>query len=269
MNKNILKYALLFLSIALADAGNLSASTPHQKIILSDDWIIPTSTVTTFTWNTVIDGMGHDIVFEDEACFKVDGPDTTYLTIRNCNVKGVAEYDSGNSSIMFGVAEGQKLILNDVVFNLADDFELAGGGLDIVNEVKIKGLDKLFYYSSDDDIYINSDSTLFFDLHLIFVYAPSDLANNHLVMESNSSNLFFNGCIISQGEHCGLVLTSGHLVVDNVVKFYNDGNEQKVWALSFGNKSVASNLKMDISPSANLDVVAGRLIYANVDSVRY
>ena len=266
MKKNVMKWGLFFLSIVLS---NLRASTPHQKIILSDDWIIPTSTVMTFTWNTVIDGMGHDIVFEDEACFKIDGSDTTYLTIRNCNVKGVADYNSGNSSIMFGDAENQILELNDVVFNLADDFELNGGGLDVVNEVKIKGLDKLFYYSSGYDIYINSDSTLFLDLHLIFVYEPSDLANNHIVMASDSSSLFLNGCILAQGDQCGLVLTAGHLVVDNVVKFYNNGSEQKVWALSFGNKTAASNLKMDISPSANLDVVAGRLIYANVDSVRY
>lgn len=267
MNENIMKTVIFFLGITLINP-QLNAAT----IVLSDDKVV--SGIETFTEDTVIVGHGFDIIFEDEGCFKVDGPAGTTLTLRNCNVKGVSDYDSGNSSIMFGAAADQALILNDVVFNLADDFEFSGGGLGIKNKVEIKGFNKVFYYSSVDDIYINNASTLLFDLHVIFAYIPSDSDRNHIIMESDTSNLFLNGCIIDQGDASlgdasGLELTGGHLIVDHIVKLYNSGKQDNYWSLTLGDKTTSSNLKIDILPSANFDVVSGKLSYANVDSVSY
>lgn len=239
-----------------------------NTIFLDGDLVIPANNYIRFTSDTIIDGQGHDIIFEDEAYFKIDGVAGTTLTLRNCKVKGVKDYSSGNASIMFGTSSLQKLSLNDVIFYLEDDFSFDGGGLDITNEVKIKGFENVFAYYSSDDITINKDSRLFLDIKLAFLYAPVDKRGRHIVMASNSSELFMNGCIFAQGEQCGLLLTIGHLIIDHKVLVFNSGQQKKSLAMCFGDNSDDSNLNIDIMPSASISIVYGGLIYDNIDEIR-
>jgi hypothetical protein len=239
-----------------------------KTIFLKNDLIIPAGESITFVSNTVIDGQGHEIIFEEGSYFKIDGLPSTNLTLKNCILRGVQDYDSGKS-IVFGTSFDQNLVLNNIVLNLKSDFTFDGGGLVIENLVRVKGQYWFFYFDSEYDLNIRQDSTLFLDTNVIFAYTPADNSPRHLIMEDDSSELFFNGCLIYLPDTNGLQLIKGHLLIDHKTELYSSGSEKKALAMTWGDGINADNLSVDIFPGANFDVTSGGLIYANKDEISF
>ena len=247
-----------------------------NTIFLNGDLTIPAGTGFEITSNTVIDGQGHDIVFQDGsagAYFWINGPVGTTLTLRNCAIKGLKNYSGGYGSFVFGTSDDQKLVLNGVNLYMAGNYNFSGGYLDVKNKVSLFGINYYFAYNSEYALTIKPDSTLFIDMRTVFTYDP-EIKQKHptngmvarlVVMEDRSSQLYLNGCTIYLPLTEGLVLTKGHLIVDHKTIVYGNGVVcgNYSYGMAFGDGKAANDLMVDIMPGADLQVYEGTLHYGN------
>lgn len=245
---------------------------------LWDDLTIPAGSGIVISTDTIIDGLGHDIVFEDASAggyIWIDGPAGTTLTIRNCTIKGLKNYTTGYGSIGFGDNEDQKLVLNQVNLHLAGNYNFSGGMLDIKNIVNLTGTTYYFAYNSEYELTIKSDSTFFIDTRTYFTYDPAikkkkptkGMFAKLIVMEDISSKLFLNGCTLYLPLKEGLVLTNGHLIIDHKTVVYGNGFicGDYAYGMAIGNGKEANNLLVDIMPGATFEVQEITLHYNNVN----
>lgn len=241
-----------------------------NTIFLNGDLTIPAGTGFEIASDTVIDGQGHEIIFEDAdsgGYIWINGPDGTTLTIRNCIIKGFKNYTDDYGSIVFGDSDNQKLVFNEVDLHLTGNYNFSGGMLDIKNYVNITGNTYKFIDNSEYEITIKSDSTLFIDTRTSFTYNP--IANKKkptkgffaklFIMEDKSSRLFLNGCTLELPQKEGLNLTNGHVLVDHKTIIY--GNYTN--GMTFGNGKEANDLLVDIMPGATFEMQQTTLRYNN------
>lgn len=245
---------------------------------LWDDLIIPAGSGIVISVDTIIDGLGHEIIFEDANAggyIWIDGPAGTNLTIRNCIIRGLKNYTTGYGSIGFGDNEDQKLVLNQVYLHLAGNYNFSGGMLDIKNTVKLTGTTYYFAYNSEYELTIKSDSTFFIDTRTYFTYDPAikkktptkGMFAKLIVMEDISSRLFLNGCTLYLPLKEGLILTNGHLIIDHKTVVYGNGFicGDYAYGMAFGNGKEVNNLLVDIMPGATFEVQETTLHYNNAN----
>lgn len=262
----------LFLSPSVSFVNGGKINGQGHTIFLQGDLTIPKMKQLTFTGNTIIDGQGHAILFEEfllGGIMAIDGVVGTTLTLKNVVLKGVKNSLIGKS-IIFGSASGQKLVLDNAVVNLAGSFVFDGGLVTIANDTIIRG-PYTFFYASANDCTILKDATLMFDLGTTFQYAPSDKKSTHVIFENRTSHLFLNGCTLSLPVN-GLKLIKGHLVIDNKVMV--TGHDvigpqalKEADGLTFGDGSIDNMLYVDMCAAARLELGSVMLVYRNVDGV--
>ncbi len=265
----------LFLSNGVLFSTGGKIDGQGHTIFLQGDMTIRRNRPLFFMSNTTIDGLGHTLTFEDDLFaggkLTIDGVTGTTVTLKNIVLKGVKNSELGDpvqKTIEFGAASGQKLVLDNVVINLAGDCKFDGGALDIVGDTAIRG-PYAFSYASSYDCTILKDATLMFDLGTTFKYNPSDKKTTHVVFADKSSQLFLNGCTISLPVK-GLALTKGHLVIDNkvIVTGHDVVGPQALKesdGLIFGDGSVTNMLNVDMCSAARLELGSVMLVYRNVD----
>lgn len=252
-------------NVTIQKGGVINARS--STIYLNADLTIPAGTFIEFTSDTVIDGIGHDIIFEDGTnggYFKINGAAGTTLTVRNCHIRGLKNYDGGYGSFVFGTSPDQKLVLNEVVVHMSGNYNFSGGALDIKNSVSLIGTKYYFADNSEYEITIKKDSEFFIDTRTIFTYDPK-IKQKHptkgmlaklIVMEDVSSRLFLNGCTLYLPLTEGLVLTNGHLIIDHKTIVYGNGAicGNYSFGLAVGNSKALNDLTIDIMPGADFQV---------------
>ncbi len=239
-----------------------------NAIFLNGDLTIPRGKTLKIVGDTVIDGQGHELIFEDGATgaggmISIAGNAGTTLTLRNVVLKGVKNY-SLSRSIKFGSGDNQKLILNNVIMNLAGDFTFSGGGLAIYNDVVFSGA-HTFTFRTSYDCTIAKTSTLMLDLDVIFKYWPADRARNHIVMQDRSSRLFLNGCTLDIPRFRGLQFTNGHVIVEHKSYVKSNGSVRDVQGVIWGDGTLEHDVLLDLMPGAALQVDDGIMTYNNQD----
>ncbi|MFH1254037.1 MAG: hypothetical protein V1646_01240 [bacterium] len=262
----------------IQNGGKVGTRFPIVPTYLYEDLIIPAGSGIVVSVDAIIDGLGHEIIFEDANAggyIWIDGPAGTTLTIRNCIIKGLKNYPSGYGSIGFGDNEDQKLVLNQVYLHLAGNYNFSGGMLDIKNTVNLTGTTYFFAYNSEYELTIKSDSTFFIDTRTYFTYDPAikkktptkGMFAKLIVMEDKSSRLFLNGCTLYLPLKEGLILTNGHLIVDHKTIVYGNGFicGDYAYGMAFGNGKEANDLLVDIMPGANFEVQETTLHYNNAN----
>jgi len=248
---------------SISNGGKIDGN--DNVIFLDGNITITAGTTIECTSNLVIDGQGHELVFESGSpggILLINGSNGTTLTLRNIVVRGLMDYGSNECSIMFGSDADQKLILENATCYLADDMIFSGGVLDIKGVSAIKGW-HMFDYQAPYDLTILADSTLFVDMHTTLKYNPSDRLRTHLVLPDKTARLFLCGATLDVPATTGLMLTYGHLVIDHKTIFSGHGATREAGSIMFGDSEAAHNLYIDIFPAANLDVSNGFLTYNN------
>jgi hypothetical protein len=240
-------------------------------VFLQGNLTIPRGKKIKIVSDTIIDGQGHELIFEHEArgviggVLSMEGAEGTTVTLRNITIKGLANYSSSRS-INFGSSINQKLVLDNALLYLRKNFTFVSGMLKIHNEVTISGAHD-FIFKSSYDCTIDKMSTLFLDMDVIFKYQPEDKKKNHIVMTDASSVLFLNGSTLNTPHTQGLVLTGGHLIVDHKSHVDGNGALRDVQGITFGDGTVENNIMIDFMPGASLTVFDGIISYNNVDEV--
>jgi len=243
-------------NVVIQNGGTIDGQ--NHTIFLNGDLTIPANNHFDILSSTVIDGQGHDIIFEDGSYLLLDGsPVGTTLTLRNCILNGVTA-----GSIEFGSASNQTLVLNEVEVHLSGVYTFDGGNLGIQNFVGVTGPGGGIIYNSAYPLTINSDSTLFLDTRTTFTYnSPTD---SLIVMQDSSSQLFLNGCSFYMPLADQIVLTNGHLIIDHSTQIYGNGaTSPSTNGLYFGNGTPANDLLVDIMPGAIFEVDRTILHYNN------
>jgi hypothetical protein len=230
----------------------------NYTIFLNGDLTIPAGMGFEILSNTVIDGQGHDIIFENGAYLWINGSAGTTLTLRNCTLHGLTA-----GSIYFGSSINQTLVLNEVEVHLTGNYNFSGGNLVIQNFVGMAGPGGGFTYNSIYPLTINPDSTLFLDTRTFFTYYSSA---NLFVLEDSSSQLYLNGCTFSLPLANGLILTKGHLIIDDKTIINGNGaTSSPKNGLYFGDGTAANDLLVDIMPGAIFEADQITLHYNNVN----
>lgn len=247
-----------------------------KSIKLDGNLTIPAGAVLQAVSDTIIDGQGHDLVFQDGVpggILAVNGPSGTTLTLRNLTLKGVKTYSNFDSSIAFGSNPNQTLILDNVTLHLSDNFIFFGGGLTIINTVKITGVfppsmrdtlqPTLFINASMNDCVIRADSTLLIDTTTWWVYLPLDQSNKRFILQSPSSQLYLNGCTLFVPNNIGLKLTKGHIIIDHKTTIRSNGIGGKPTKFGAGPGKPNKDVVLDLLPGAQLIATDARVIYQN------
>jgi hypothetical protein len=219
---------------------------------LTSSLVVPTAgDYLEFSGDTIIDGGGHEVSFEEGAYLWVDSGIS--VTLRNMMLRLPA------TDTLYCENATSRLTLQNVTVCLDDDCAFTSGRLYIDNDVIMSGNHE-FGFQSDKPMTILQNSMLSFDTGMSFTYAPT-AANRDLVrMTDDTSKLYLNGCTLSSTT-TGLRLTKGTLILDNKNDIYADGSTLSS-AVAFGNRSAAGDPTIYVMPGASIDVKTGCLDYA-------
>jgi len=242
--------------VSLASGGVIDGG--GNTLFLGGDLIIPAGKTLSFASDTVIDGCGHRLIFEAGSLVTIDGAMGTTLTLKNITLYGV------QSSITFGTAADQVLILDNVIMHLDDDTVFTGGQLIVKDIVVISG-QYIFDYQSSYDCTIDTYATLFLDLSTEFAYEPDDSKMTHLVFTDQTSRLFLNGATLYTPLDVGLRLTDGHMIVDYKSLLLSNGGDKTTKGFEFGTGDSSRDIAITIAPTASLEIDGALVTYANQD----
>lgn len=146
--------------------------------------------------------------------------------------------------------------LRNVDLNLAGNYTLSAGNINIYNDVAIRGHGYTFAFSSNGTLAIKSGSTLLVDRNVTLSYDSSGLgalglaaSKNQLTMEDSTARLYLNGCTL-YGTVTSPALQNGIVVVSDKVTFSSEGVLDSE-ALTL---NTTSGLLVEVLSGAMLDV---------------
>lgn len=207
----------LYLDANLTYSGIGRIAGNGYALHLGGDLALPTSNFFHISSDTIIEGHGNSINFSDNAEILVD--DNVTLTLRNIVINS-SKNGVGNPAIKL-TSNRSKLALDNAILNMANDFYVDRGQLFIHNDVIFSGTNALIYRSTMPS-FINSKSTLNFDVETSFDFRPSTtgtpqlLAKDLFKMQDATSQLYLNGCTLKT-TMTGLRLTKGQIIFDNKI----------------------------------------------------
>ena len=194
-----------------------------RALILNGNLNIPSNSTFHIGGRIIIDGNGNTINIDNSSKFLIDANAT--LTLKNLVLRNT-DNQPGNPCLQCSTF-GSKLCLQDVVLNLADDFYFNCGQLFINNDVAITGTSALVY-CSPIPMFIDSDSTLYFDVGTTFSIAPATFTdcrystvpttttNNFIFMRDQTSQIYLNNCTLKT-TLTGCRFRNGTMILDNKV----------------------------------------------------
>lgn len=235
-------------------------------LIMDGNLIIPPGEYLKFVNDTVIEGLGHDLIISNSARLIVDM--NTTLTLRNVIIRNLRNMPIRPTLVMSDTSS--KLALQNVKITLDGDYIFSQGSIFIDDDVLISGTSQ-FIFESNQEIWISDFSTLIFDHDTTFSYAPKNGSRNTLKMKNSTSSLFLNEAKLNapgNSVNNGIELTKGTLFLDNKVTLKNTANagynENQSKAITFGNGLTTDNINIKLLASSVLDI-KGYIDYKNTD----
>ncbi|MFH1831802.1 MAG: hypothetical protein ABH827_03275 [bacterium] len=225
----------------------LSHFKPSNK--LSRNWIFNGRNMTIYGFNNSLDMNSLSI--------QVTGT----LALQNIILNNLKH------SLLNATNTQSNIILRDATLNLSDSYSYTTGALEIQRDALISGT-KVFNYKSNQQLAIDSNSTLIIDAGSSFKYDPTSTNRDLIFMKDGTSRLYLNGCELSSSP-TGLRLTKGTLLLDgsNDVTTPDSRETAKSEWISLGNGKKADNLNIVQFPGTVIkkaDGIPGYLIINNV-----
>lgn len=226
----------------------------NANILFNNDVILRNCCLN-FVENCEIHGQGFLLDMQNTATIAV-GSNAT-LTIKDLIVNGV---NLNNIRCVDGTA---KLILNNVIFNLADNYNFSSGSFTVIGDFLIRGNNKTFSYLTDQTSVISQYSSLIVDSTNTFFYGPSTNTRNLLSFQDATSQLVLQSATFATTT-TGIALLKGTMLIDGI-SYLTPSSSLLASPITFGN-GVQSNNNMTINvlPAAQLIVSAGVVENKNV-----
>lgn len=198
----------------------------------------------------IINGYGYTLSIDPSASLNLTAGQ---LTVNNLTMYGI---QGQNLRCLTSTA---LITLRNSNLILTGDFRYKYGGFQ-TQDVILSGFNA-FNYESVQTFTISRSLTL--DSGLTFSYIPA-IANKRLLWMNSDSKLFLNGCTLKTST-TGLQLTDGTLIVDSQNTMYNNGGVSYSQSIIFGNGNAGRDLDIEVLPGANLELMTGSFVYANVN----
>lgn len=239
-------------NITLSNGGKIFGK--NHAIVLSGDLQIPANKILEITDDTIIEGKGNSIYFDNHAQIVIDTNIT--LTLKNIFLKN--QVNPTASPAISLDSQDSKLTLDNVVMAFNDDFVFNQGQIFIHNDVTFTGTSG-FVYQSTQPSFITSGACLLFDNGTTFSYTPASGSKDLIMLQDNTSQIYFNNCSLITTD-TGFRLTKGQLYFENQVYIETNSPRLNPQALSngfvWGNSSLGSdyNLNVNILGSAFIEL---------------
>lgn len=226
----------------------------NVTIIFNNDVILQNCCLN-FVENCEIHGQGFLLDMQNTATIAV-GSNAT-LTIKDLTINGV---NLNNIRCVDGTA---KLILNNVIFNLTNNYNFSAGSFTVIGDFLIKGNNKTFSYLTDQTSVISQYSSLIIDSTNTFLYGPSSNTRSLLSFQDATSQLVLQSATFATTT-TGIALLKGTMLIDGI-SYLTPSSSLLASPITFGN-GVQSNNNMTINvlPAAQLIVSAGVVENKNV-----
>ncbi|MFH1644533.1 MAG: hypothetical protein ABIA74_05155 [bacterium] len=235
-------------------------------LILDGNLVIPPGEYLEFTNNTIIDGLGHELILSGSGQLIVDM--NTTLSFRNVVIKSLRNIPMQPSLVMNDTSSAVSFQNTKIL--LGSDYTFTQGYFYIHDDVILSGTSQ-FIFESNQNLWINDHSTLILDLGCTFSYAPQNGSRNLISMKDQTSFLYLNGATFTapgNGVNNGIELTKGSLILDNKINLQNMNgtipNTVQSKAISFGNGTASDDLSINLLASAQVNI-NGYVDYQNVN----
>lgn len=178
------------------------------------------------------------------------------LRLRNCVVTGV-------TSDLLQLKKGKsRLVLDNTVLILVEDFHFAQGNIDIKNMSEIRG-SYTWYHTSPEALFIGKDSTLLCSKNLLYYYCPASRTKNGIRCADESSTLMLHDAHLRAGD-MGLQIKTGSLTIHELCTVHADNCDPE-YGITLGvERSVQNSVALVLaSPRARLRVSQPHLCHHN------
>ncbi|KKQ48936.1 MAG: hypothetical protein US69_C0011G0010 [candidate division TM6 bacterium GW2011_GWF2_38_10] len=246
-------------SITFSSGGYIEGN--GKSITLQGNFTLPDNAALHCHGNLVINGKGNTLTIGDDAQLILDNDST--LTLRNMIIKTNHAYP-GQPSLTISSSLSH-LTLDNVVFEMGDDWYVNNGSLFFTNDVIFTGKNHGIVYQSTAPSFITDNSHLYLDHDITFSFAPTIPLSRRIYCKDESSKITCDGCSI-------LATNTGMKIVDGTIIFKNNtklnslaGIHPAATTLDLSVNTGLSYIRaMSFSPNEQYIAVAGDHASSNV-----
>lgn len=204
-----------------------------NTIFLDGNFTISKDSVIHINSDTIVDGKGHKLIFENRGRIFVD----TNITLTLQNMEIIQNLNDYTDPCIRLAAFKSRLALKNVKLALSQDFLFPNGQLFIHGDVVVTGTSAFIYKSTQKSL-IAQDSTFYFDKGTTFSVVPATItdckfdqwptytSNNFITMQDETSRLYFN-----QSTLCST--PTGCRFTKGTINFENECNIKSNTSLNF------------------------------------
>ncbi|MBX9831118.1 hypothetical protein K2X40_04120 [Candidatus Babeliales bacterium] len=198
-------------NITFSSGGRINAR--NNTIHLGTKTTLQQDSVWQIISNAIIDGHGNTLIFEPHVQLLLES--NVSVTLKNMYIQTTR--NSPNIPIIRCFDQKGHVTLDNVTFDLADDFPFRTGRMFFYNDVRFTGTMD-FIYQSVMQSYVAPQSLLTFDPGTTLYYYPSSTNQDLIQLQDKSSGIYLKGSATTlQTTHTGMRLTKGRLWMDNKV----------------------------------------------------
>ncbi len=220
------------------------------KLIFNSD--IDVNTTFTFVGNCSITANNNKITFTDNAQFVI--ADNSTLKLKNLYFDNVKNGNLKNQS------DTSKILFDNVIFKLNEDFYFDTGSFEVINGFEICGT-HTFCYQSAKTSTIREYSHLYLTNNATFKYEPNSTNQQLIILENINSKIIIENASLVTTE-TSLCLTKGRL-------FFKDNASiasQNPGEIIIGNNDTNDDLYCEIAGGSQLNLINGTMHYKNVSN---
>ncbi len=236
--------------------GNAGSVQLRSDVTLDVNW--------TFSQDCVLDGNGNELTLGSSGNILVEAG--SKLRLKNIRIKNI----TGNN--IRCLDDAGNLILDNVRWLQSGDFTYDSGILEYYNRVDMLGtIATTFAYQSMHTSTIYSQSRLKLDSNFTFSYDPIFVASKDLLeFEDDTAVLALRSATLHTTV-TGMNLKKGTLQVRGDCHIVAETEEVDIFTMidegiTFGDRTLASDVIVEVDASSSLHISQGSLIYKNVSS---
>jgi 6-phosphogluconolactonase (cycloisomerase 2 family) len=243
-------------SIAVS-SGIITTTNNGQKLILTQNQIIPVGVSLTTSGNLIITSNKNSIDLDTSATLRIRTGNK--LTLQNTSLLNIA----GTKLVM--EHSTSKLALDSSDLLLSGNYTFSQGSMSIQGACSIKttsSIDTLFSFSGHY-LFIAKNSSLTIGPGVTFQYNPGSGIREGICLEDMSSQLILNNATLRNNNLIGMILHNGNLVIQGTSIVEGTSTDTKQALILGGSADFWGDCRLLIDPDAKLSIKRSGIAYRN------
>jgi hypothetical protein len=219
----------------------------RSSLYLSSRW--------TFSGSCTIDGDDNTLVFGPTGHLAF--ADGATIVFKNIKLEGILD----TQFICLG--DSSKVIFDSAIWSQDSSVTFSLGSFDVINQFDMQGRDVTFSYQSTQPSTIKSRALLKIKDDFTFSYEPASDNRNLILLEDDTTRMILKNATLHSTE-TGMHLKNGYLEVHGQCYLSSDASNQEEGIIFGDGATESGNLKVDIYPESNFELLSGYLTYRNI-----